>query len=112
MTRIRQAFARGKAFIPFITAGDPNMEVTEQLVIKMAEASADLIELGIPFSDPVAEGEVISGPMSAPWPRVPPSTAYSPWSAGSARPATSPGLHDLCQPGVHLWGEPLPATVL
>ena len=59
MTRIRQAFARGKAFIPFITAGDPNMEVTEQLVIKMAEAGADLIELGIPFSDPVAEGEVI-----------------------------------------------------
>lgn len=59
MTRIRQAFARGKVFIPFITAGDPNMEVTEQLVIKMAEAGADLIELGIPFSDPVAEGEVI-----------------------------------------------------
>ena len=59
MTRIEQAFAGGKAFIPFITAGDPGLEVTEQLVLKMAEAGADLIELGIPFSDPVAEGVVI-----------------------------------------------------
>jgi tryptophan synthase alpha chain len=48
-----------KAFIPFITAGDPNIEVTEELVIRMAEAGADIIELGIPFSDPVAEGPVI-----------------------------------------------------
>ena len=59
MTRIEQAFARGKAFIPFITAGDPNLEITEQLVLMLAEEGADLIELGIPFSDPVAEGEVI-----------------------------------------------------
>ena len=59
MTRIEQAFARGKAFIPFITAGDPTLEITEQLVLKLAEEGADLIELGIPFSDPVAEGEVI-----------------------------------------------------
>ncbi|MEN6350387.1 MAG: tryptophan synthase subunit alpha [Syntrophomonas sp.] len=59
MSNVRQAFAKGKAFIPFITAGDPSMETTEQLVIKMAEEGADLIELGIPFSDPVAEGLVI-----------------------------------------------------
>jgi tryptophan synthase alpha chain len=59
MTRVQQAFADGKAFIPFVTAGDPTLEITEQLVIKMAEAGADLIELGIPFSDPVAEGIVI-----------------------------------------------------
>lgn len=59
MNRIEQAFANGKAFIPFITAGDPSMEITEQLVLRMAEAGADLIELGIPFSDPVAEGQVI-----------------------------------------------------
>ncbi len=59
MTRIEQAFARGKAFIPFITAGDPTLEITEQLVLQLAEEGADLIELGIPFSDPVAEGEVI-----------------------------------------------------
>jgi len=59
MSRIQQVFASGKAFIPFITAGDPVIEVTEQLVLQMAEAGADLVELGIPFSDPVAEGQVI-----------------------------------------------------
>lgn len=59
MSRTAQAFAKGKAFIPFITAGDPSLEVSEQLVLKMAENGADLIEIGIPFSDPVAEGVVI-----------------------------------------------------
>jgi len=59
MNRLNQVFANGKAFIPFITAGDPSIEITEQLVLHMAEAGADLIELGIPFSDPVAEGQVI-----------------------------------------------------
>lgn len=59
MSKIRQAFARGKAFIPFVTCGDPSLEVTEQLVYAMTDAGADLIELGIPFSDPTAEGPVI-----------------------------------------------------
>lgn len=59
MSRISEVFINGKAFIPFITAGDPNLETTERLVLAMAEAGADLIELGIPFSDPVAEGSVI-----------------------------------------------------
>ena len=57
--RITDAFARGKAFIPFITCGDPSLKVTEELVYAMEEAGADLIELGIPFSDPTAEGSVI-----------------------------------------------------
>lgn len=57
--RIAQAFANGKAFIPFITCGDPGLDVTEALVYAMEEAGADLIELGIPFSDPTAEGPVI-----------------------------------------------------
>ena len=57
--RITEAFANGKAFIPFVTCGDPSLEVTEQLVYAMEEAGADLIELGIPFSDPTAEGPVI-----------------------------------------------------
>ena len=57
--KITEAFAKGKAFIPFITCGDPSLEVTEQLVYAMEEAGADLIELGIPFSDPTAEGPVI-----------------------------------------------------
>lgn len=57
--RISEAFRKGKAFIPFITCGDPSLEITEQLVYAMEEAGADLIELGIPFSDPTAEGPVI-----------------------------------------------------
>ena len=57
--RITEAFANGKAFIPFLTCGDPSLEITEQLVYAMEEAGADLIELGIPFSDPTAEGPVI-----------------------------------------------------
>ena len=59
MNRIGEAFARGKAFIPFITCGDPDLETTGKIVRAMQENGADLIELGIPFSDPVAEGPVI-----------------------------------------------------
>ena len=59
MSRVEQVFAKGKALIPFITAGDPDLKTTEQLILAMAKAGADLIELGIPFSDPVAEGPVI-----------------------------------------------------
>lgn len=59
MSKIPNAFADGKAFIPFLTCGDPSLDVTEQIVYAMAEAGADLIELGIPFSDPTAEGPVI-----------------------------------------------------
>ncbi|MGN1019471.1 MAG: tryptophan synthase subunit alpha [Aristaeellaceae bacterium] len=59
MSRIRDAFAQGKAFIPFITCGDPDLETTAAAVRAMAEAGADVIELGIPFSDPTAEGPVI-----------------------------------------------------
>ena len=56
---IEQAFAKGKAFIGFLTAGDPNLEATARYIKVMADAGADLVEIGIPFSDPVAEGEVI-----------------------------------------------------
>lgn len=59
MTKIADAFANGKAFIPFLTCGDPDLETTEKLIGTIAEAGADLIELGIPFSDPTAEGPVI-----------------------------------------------------
>lgn len=57
--RIREAFAKGKAFIPFITCGDPDLETTGKLVRAAVESGADIIELGIPFSDPTAEGPVI-----------------------------------------------------
>ena len=59
MNNITQAFARGKAFIPFVTCGDPDLDTTARVVHAMARAGADLIELGIPFSDPTAEGPVI-----------------------------------------------------
>ena len=59
MNRIENVFKGKKAFIPFITCGDPSLEVTKKLVLAMEEAGADLIELGIPFSDPTAEGPVI-----------------------------------------------------
>ncbi|MBR2283154.1 MAG: tryptophan synthase subunit alpha [Ruminococcus sp.] len=61
MSNIRAAFENGKAFIPFITCGDPDLETTGRVVRAAAEAGADLIELGIPFSDPTAEGPVIQG---------------------------------------------------
>lgn len=59
MSNIKKAFENGKAFIPFVTCGDPSLDVTEQIVYAMERAGADLIELGIPFSDPTAEGPVI-----------------------------------------------------
>ena len=61
MSNIRSAFANGKAFIPFITCGDPDLETTANVVRAAVENGADLIELGIPFSDPTAEGSVIQG---------------------------------------------------
>lgn len=61
MSRIRDAFNKGKVFVPFITGGDPDIETTYELVKAMAENGADLIEIGIPFSDPIAEGPVIQG---------------------------------------------------
>ena len=59
MSNIAKAFENGKAFIPFITCGDPDLETTEKVVKEAVRAGADLIELGIPFSDPTAEGPVI-----------------------------------------------------
>ncbi len=59
MSRTKEAFANGKAFIPFLTCGDPDLATTAALVRAMEKSGADLIELGIPFSDPVAEGPVI-----------------------------------------------------
>ena len=59
MINIADAFRNGKAFIPFFTCGDPDLETTAKLVRAAQENGADLIELGIPFSDPTAEGPVI-----------------------------------------------------
>ncbi|WP_276812947.1 tryptophan synthase subunit alpha [Faecalibaculum rodentium] len=58
-SRLQEAFSRGKAFIPFITCGDPDLETTKACIREMAQAGTDVIELGVPFSDPTAEGPVI-----------------------------------------------------
>ncbi|MDR2967016.1 MAG: tryptophan synthase subunit alpha [Methanobacteriaceae archaeon] len=59
MSKITEAFSSGKAFIAFLTAGDPSKEKTVEFILAMEEAGADIIEIGIPFSDPIAEGQVI-----------------------------------------------------
>ena len=59
MSKIANAFKNGKAFIGFLTAGDPSIEKTVEFILAMDEAGCDLIEIGIPFSDPMAEGVVI-----------------------------------------------------
>ena len=59
MSNIVQAFKNGKAFIGFVTGGDPSIEKTKEFVREMIRAGADIVEIGIPFSDPVAEGPVI-----------------------------------------------------
>ena len=61
MSNIKKAFENGKAFIAFITCGDPGLETMQIVVIQACKNGADLIELGIPFSDPTAEGPVIQG---------------------------------------------------
>jgi tryptophan synthase alpha chain len=59
MSNIAAAFEKGKAFIGFVTGGDPDIEKTGEFVLEMVRAGADLVEIGVPFSDPVAEGPVI-----------------------------------------------------
>ncbi len=59
MTRIKSVFSNGKAFIAFITAGDPDLDTTKDLILNMSRFGVDLIEIGIPFSDPIAEGTTI-----------------------------------------------------
>lgn len=59
MIKIKDAFEKGNALIPFVTGGDPDSETTKELLIAIEEAGADLIEIGLPFSDPVAEGVII-----------------------------------------------------
>lgn len=59
MSNIAKAFQNGKAFIGFVSGGDPSIEKTKEFALEMVRAGADLVEIGIPFSDPIAEGPVI-----------------------------------------------------
>ena len=103
MSRIEQAFQKKKAFIPFITCGDPSLEVTKKLVCAMEKVGADLIELGIPFSDPTAEGPVIQAANIRLCPQESPRMRFSRWWPRCARIFCASGVHDLCQCGIFLW---------
>jgi tryptophan synthase alpha chain len=59
MSKIEQAFQNGKAFIGYVTGGDPGIEKSKEYILEMIRAGADLVEIGVPFSDPIAEGPVI-----------------------------------------------------
>ena len=59
MSKIRDIFENKKGFVGFVTAGDPSLEKTEEFIVEMANAGASIIEIGIPFSDPIAEGTTI-----------------------------------------------------
>ncbi len=59
MSKIKEAFQKKKVFVGFLTAGDPSLEKTEEFIVEMERAGVGLIEIGIPFSDPIAEGPVI-----------------------------------------------------
>ena len=65
MNRIQNAFDNKKAFIGFITAGDPSLDKTEEFILEMEKAGAALVEIGIPFSDPIAEGRLYRKPIFA-----------------------------------------------
>lgn len=100
--RITDAFARGKAFIPFITCGDPSLKVTEELVYAMEEAGADLIELGIPFSDPTAEGPVIQAANIRALSGGVTTDKVFEMVEKIRKNIGSHGVHDVCQCGVFL----------
>ena len=85
MSKIAKAFEQGKAFIAFLTCGDPDLETTEAAVRAAVDNGADLIELGIPFSDPTAEGPVIQGPTSGRCRGASPPTRSSTWCGGCER---------------------------
>lgn len=59
MSKISEAFSNKKAFVGFLTAGDPSLDKTEEFILKMQEAGASVVEIGVPFSDPIAETPVV-----------------------------------------------------
>ena len=105
--KITEAFAKGKAFIPFITCGDPSLEITEQLVYAMEEAGADLIELGIPFSDPTAEGPVIQEANVRALSGGVTTDKVFDMVAKIRQKTAIPMVHDLCQCCFFLWNRAL-----
>jgi len=79
MNKLERAFSNGKAFIPFITAGDPSLEITEQLVYRMAEAGADLIELAYRFPIRWRRDLLFRRQITVPFRRVLQRTRFLTW---------------------------------
>ena len=107
MSRLRDAFKAGKAFIPFITCGDPSLAATERLVRATAEAGADIIELGIPFSDPTAEGPVIQAANVRARGRRHRQQNFRDGPPSPREDRYADGIYDLCQRGLFLWDRKL-----
>lgn len=104
MSKIKEAFAGGKAFIPFITCGDPDLDTTKEIVRAMEKNGADLIELGIPFSDPTAEGPVIQAAnLRALTGGVTTDKIFDMVEDLAQRRKSAHGVYDLCQCGIFLW---------
>ncbi len=79
MSRITQAFEKRKSrgvLVAYITGGDPTLEVTEALVPVLASAGADVVELGMPFSDPLLTDPLSNIPLSEPWKTAPPPAVF------------------------------------
>lgn len=102
MSRIKEAFAGGKAFIPFITCGDPDLDTTKEIVRAMEKNGADLIELGIPFSDPTAEGPVIQAANLRALTGGVTTDKILTCGRSAQRRESAHGVHDLCQCGIFL----------
>ena len=106
MSKIQKAFEGKKAFIPFITCGDPNLETTEQLVYAMERAGASLIELGIPFSDPTAEGPVIQGAnLRALSGGVTTDKIFDLVVKIRKKYSNSTGIYDICKCSLFIWNR-------
>lgn len=103
MNRIQEAFQNKKAFIPFITGGDPSLEITERLLYAMEEAGADLIEIGIPFSDPTAEGVVIQKANERALEAGCTTDKLFDTIKGPEKSPGSHGISHLCQSHLYLW---------
>lgn len=104
MTRIAEAFSNKKAFIPFLTCGDPDLETTAEFIKVMEQAGADIIELGIPFSDPTAEGPVIQGAnLRALKTGVTTDKIFDMVEDVQKEVSVPLGIHDLCECGLFLW---------
>ena len=105
MSKIAEAFKKGKAFIPFITCGDPDLDTTKAAVKAMVENGADLIELGIPFSDPTAEGPVIQGANVRALSGGVTTDKVFDMVRDLRKDKHTDGIHDLRERSIFIWGK-------